>query len=215
MWRVHDHEREEERQAASKQSAAGQIVGQLAEQAPESEITALLVVYRTPMAAAMLPRFINSRSALQAASPAYETARLLSLVGVGVDTLRGFGILLIVTAALGVFVALYNAMRERRYDIAVMRSLGASRGAVLREVLLEGLLLALGGVVLALVLGHGVAALLGDLLPEARALGLSGFVWRPEESWLVALALCVGIASALLPALLAYRVDIAHTLAGH
>jgi putative ABC transport system permease protein len=178
------------------------------------EITALLITYRTPMAAAMLPRFVNSRTALQAASPAYETARLLSLVGVGIDTLRGFGILLIASAALGVFIALYNATRERRYDIAIMRSLGASRGRVLREVLLEGLLLASGGIVLAFALGHGVAALLGEFSPEARALGLSGLAWRAEESWLVVLAMLVGVAAALVPALLAYRVDIAHTLAG-
>ncbi|HEY6336134.1 MAG TPA: FtsX-like permease family protein, partial [Alphaproteobacteria bacterium] len=178
------------------------------------EITALLITYRTPMAAAMLPRFVNSRTALQAASPAYETARLLSLVGVGIDTLRGFGILLIASAALGVFIALYNATRERRYDIAIMRSLGASRGRVLREVLLEGLLLASGGIVLAIALGHGIAALLGEFSPEARALGLSGLAWRAEESWLVLLALLVGVAAALVPALLAYRVDIARTLAG-
>lgn len=215
VWQVHDHERAEMHEKSAKQGAAGNVLGKLAEVMPESEITAMLLTYRTPLAAAMLPRFINSRSALQAASPAYETARLLSLVGVGIETLRGFGYLLIVTAALGVFIALLGAMRERRYDIAIMRSLGATRGTVLREVLLEGLLLAAGGIVLALLLGHGVAALLGDLLPEARAIGLSGLVWRPEETSLVFLAFGVGAASALIPALLAYRVDIAHTLAEH
>jgi putative ABC transport system permease protein len=203
VWRAQERERGEVRR----------IAGELAERAPEREITALLITYRTPMAAAMLPRFVNSRTALQAASPAYETARLLSLVGVGIDALRGFGILLIAAAALGVFLALYNATRERRYDIAIMRSLGASRGDVLCKVLLEGLLLASGGIVLALALGHGVAALLGEFSPEGRALGLSGLAWRAEESWLVVLAMLVGAASALIPALLAYRVDIAHTLA--
>ncbi|HYB09681.1 MAG TPA: FtsX-like permease family protein [Alphaproteobacteria bacterium] len=181
---------------------------------PVHEITALLITYRTPLAAAMLPRLVNGHTALQAASPAYETARLLSLVGVGIGTLRAFGILLIACAALGAFIALYNATSERRYDIAVMRSLGASRGRVLREVMLEGLLLALGGILLAFALGHGIAALLGEFSSEARALGLSGLVWRADEGWLIVLALSAGAAAAFVPALLAYRVDIAHTLAG-
>lgn len=215
VWRVHEHERAEARERAGKAGAAGQMVGALAEEAPQSEITALLLAYRSPLAAAMLPRFINSRSSLQAASPAFETARLLDLVGVGIDTLRGFGILLVATAALGVFVALYTAMRERRYDLAIMRCLGATRGTLVREVLLEGLLLAAGGVVIGLALGHGAAAALGAFVPEARAIALSGLVWRPEEGWLVLLALLVGALSALVPALLAYRVEIAHTLARH
>ena len=36
------------------------------------------------LAAATLPRQINAQSELQAASPAYETARLFRIVGVGV-----------------------------------------------------------------------------------------------------------------------------------
>ena len=45
--------------------------------------------YKSPVAAVQLPLLVNQESALQAAAPAFETARLLSLVGIGVDTLRG------------------------------------------------------------------------------------------------------------------------------
>ncbi len=92
-------------------------------------MTSLLVRYNSPLAAVQLPRLVNQQTALQAASPAFETARLLSLVGVGLDTLRGFGVLLIASAGLSVFIALWNAMQERRYDLAVLRTLGASRGS--------------------------------------------------------------------------------------
>ena len=106
---------------------------------------------------------------MQAASPAFETARLLSLVGVGIDTLRGFGLLLIATAGLSVFIALSNAMQERRYDLAVMRTLGASRRQLLAQPLLEGLLLAGGGALLGILLGHAVAEAVGRLLAARRA----------------------------------------------
>jgi putative ABC transport system permease protein len=42
---------------------------------------------------------------------------------------------------------------------------------------------------------------------------VTGWAWVPEELWLIGLALAVGIFAALLPALRAYRTDIAGTLA--
>jgi putative ABC transport system permease protein len=177
------------------------------------EITALLIRYASPVAAVQLPRLVNQDSSLQAAAPAFETARLLSLIGVGVDALRGIGLLLIATAGLSVFIALSNAMQERRYDLAVMRTLGASRRQLFAEPLLEGLLLATAGAVLGILLGHGVAEALGRLLPEAQNMGLSGLAWLPEELYVLSLALLVGLVAALLPAIQAYRTDIAALLA--
>ena len=52
---------------------------------PAREVTVVLLRYATPLAAATLPRFINDRTGMQAASPALETARLLRIVGVGVE----------------------------------------------------------------------------------------------------------------------------------
>jgi putative ABC transport system permease protein len=177
------------------------------------EITSLLLRYRSPLGAVQLPRLVNQESALQAASPALESARLLSLIGIGLETVRAFGLLLVVSAGLGVLIALTNAMQERRYDLAVMRTLGASRRTLFAQPLLEALILATGGALLGLLLGHGVAELLGWLLPEARDVGLTGLLWRTEELYLVLLALGVGVLAALIPAIQAYRTDIAATLA--
>ncbi len=177
------------------------------------EITALLLRYRSPLGAVQLPRLVNQESALQAASPALESARLLVLIGIGLDMVRAFGLLLVASAGLGVLIALSNAMQERRYDLAVMRTLGASRRTLFAEPLLEGLILAAGGALFGLLLGHGVAELLGRLLPAGRDMGLTGLAWRTEELYLVALALGVGLLAALIPAIQAYRTDIAATLA--
>ena len=177
------------------------------------EITSLLVRYKSPVAAVQLPLLVNQESALQAASPAFETARLLSLVGIGVDTLRGLGLLLIATAGLSVFIALSNAMQERRYDLAVMRTLGASRGQLFTQPLLEALLLAGAGALLGIALGHAVAEAVGHFLPEGRNMGLSGLSWLPQELYVLVLALLVGLVAALLPAIQAYRTDIAAVLA--
>jgi putative ABC transport system permease protein len=190
-------------------------VGRIAELMPdeEKELTALLVQYSTPIAAATLPRYINNNTDMQAASPAYETARLFTIIGVGVDVLRGFALVLIVAAGLSVFIALYNALLERRYDLAVMRTLGAHPGKLMALMLLEGLLLAGIGAVLGIALGHGLTEVLGMALTAAKQVTVTGRAWVNDELWLIALALGVGVVAALLPAWRAYRTDIAGTLA--
>jgi len=181
--------------------------------ADEQEITALLIQYATPIAAATLPRLINATSNLQAASPALESARLFRMIGVGVDVLRAFAFVLVAAAGLSIFIALYNAMEERRYDLAVMRMLGASAGKLMRLVLLEALVLALVGAAIGLALGHLAAEAVGTMLAAEKQGSISGAVWLGAELWLIGLAAAVGLVAGLVPAWRAYRTDIATTLA--
>jgi len=179
----------------------------------EKELTALLIQYRSPLAAATLPRQINAKSALQAASPAYESARLFSMIGVGVDVLRAFGLVLVLAAGLSVFIALLNALEERRYDLAVMRMLGASRAKLVGLLLLEGVALAAAGGILGIALGHLLTEALGMALSAAKQTPVTGWAWNAQELWLFLLALAVGIVAALIPAWRAYRSDVAPVLA--
>ena len=179
----------------------------------DKEYTALLIQYASPIAAAILPRYINNNSAMQAASPAYETARLFSIIGVGVDVLRGFALVLVFSAGLSVFIALYNALNERRYDLAVMRTLGARPMTLMMLLLFEGLLLALIGGVLGVALGHVLAEFLGYALKAAQQVSVTGWTWVQAEWWVLALAAGVGVVAALSPAWRAYRTDIAGTWA--
>jgi len=177
------------------------------------EVTVLLIQYASPLAAAMLPRQINSQSELQAASPAYETARLFRIVGVGVEALRAFALILMLAAGLSVFIALYTALEERRYELAVMRTLGASRGKLFGLLVMEGVVLALLGALTGLALGHALASILGAWLESQQQYPVTGLAWRPEEFWVLGVALAVGLVAALLPAVRAYRTDVSRTLA--
>lgn len=177
------------------------------------EVTVVLVEYASPLAAAMLPRSINAQSALQAASPAFETARLFSIVGAGVEAVRGFALILILAAGLSVFIALYSALEERRYDLALMRALGASPRRLFGLLMVEGVALSAVGALIGLALGHLLASLLGLWLRARHHAPVSGADWRPEELWLVAIVLCVGALAALVPAWRAYRTDVSRTLA--
>ena len=97
--------------------------------------------------------------------------------------LRGFALVLVFSAGLSVFIALYNALNERRYDLAVMRTLGARPGTLMMLLLFEGLLLALIGGVLGVALGHVLAEVLGNALKAAQQVSVTGWAWVSAEWW--------------------------------
>jgi len=199
VWEVHEHRQE-------------QHDGQAQEDDARREVTMALVRYRTPLAAASLPRWVNTTTGMQAAAPAVEVSRLLRMVGVGADVLRGFGAVLLATAALGVFIALWNAVRERRADLAMLRMLGARPAKVAALLLCEAWWLALLASALGLAAGHALAGIVGAMLQAQRSLPVTGGLWLAQELWIPAAALTVATLAALIPAASAYRVDVAELL---
>jgi len=174
----------------------------------EREVTLALIQYRSPLAAVTFPRFINTATNMQAASPALEVSRLLGLIGIGADVLRAFAGVLLLTAALGVFIALWSAVRERRADLALLRMLGAAPRQLAALLWCEALWLALLATLLGLALGQGVAALLAVALDVDKSISLAALNWPVDLLAVPALALGVAAASALLPTWEAYRVNV-------
>lgn len=178
------------------------------------EVTSLLVQYRNPLAVIQMPRYINGIGNLQAASPAFETARLFSILGVGADVLRAFAFVLILISGLSIFIVMYNSMKERRYDLAIMRSMGAGRSTLFLFIVTEGSALTLMGSIMGLVLGHVVLMLFTVIVPQGADAGLQATRFYLEEAWLLGGSLLLGILCSLLPGIQAYRTDIHKVLAG-
>jgi len=179
----------------------------------ERQVTLVLVQYTSPLAAVSLPRRINSETNMQSASPAYESARLFRMIGVGADVIRAFGGVVLATAALSLFIALYHALNERAYDIAVLRTLGARPASIALMLVLEALMLAILGGVLGLLLAHGLAAILAWWMTQQESLRISGWVFSVEELWLLVPALLAAALAALLPGWRASQANISATLA--
>lgn len=218
VWEIHKEgggkhdERSQEEEHSEREHSHEAFSHEEIDHFSQREITALLIQYQSPLAAVSLPRLINSKTTLQAASPAYEIARLLKLIGFGIGTLRAIGVLFIIMATLSMFIALYQALEKRRYDLAIMRTLGASKVRLMWQLWFEGLLLATLGTLLGLGLGHVVTEVIGWWLNPVQQLHLTGWTYVKPELGLLVLAVVIGSVAALLPAIQAYRTDIARTL---
>jgi putative ABC transport system permease protein len=199
VWRVHEKAIEGEMPLDAEDKKAIE---------DDREVTLALIRYKSPMAAVSFPRFVNTTTDMQAAAPAIEITRLLRMVGVGSDVLRGFGLVLLLTAGLSVFIALWNAVRERRADLAMLRMLGASPQKVAGLLVCEALWLAILASVLGLFLGHLLTGAVGYLLQAEKSLPVTGWIWLVEEWVIPATAALVAVVAALIPAVAAYRVDV-------
>ncbi len=213
IWNVHN-EHGEDKHSTDSIANPSRLVPTVDASDSTKEITSLLIKYRNPIAALQLPRYINSQSSMQAASPSFEAARLFSILGVGVEAMTGFAYVLIFISALSIFIALYNSLKERQYDLAIMRSMGASKSKLFIATLMEGTTLTLFGSIIGLALGHGVLYLFIALVEESQKAGISAMIFYIEEAYLLVGSIVLGIVCSLIPAFQAYRTDIHRVLAG-
>jgi putative ABC transport system permease protein len=179
------------------------------------EVTALLVTYRNAAAAISLPATLNRQTSLQAASPAAESARLLSLFGAGIEGAELFAWMLALTGGLAIFVALLNMARSREGDLALLRVMGARRVQVFATILMEGLVTAGLGGGLGLLLAHLLIAVAGRSFPTVADLGVVADLFLPGEAGIVLAVLVIGAVAAVIPALRVYRMNLAHLLANN
>jgi len=115
----------------------------------EKEITSLLVTFKSPRALLTFPRKINESTNMLAALPKYELHKLYEYTSVGFQTISWIAYLILVMSCLTIFISLYKMVKERAFDLAILRTYGASNFQLIKMVLYEGVLIAF----LAFVLG--------------------------------------------------------------
>ena len=179
----------------------------------EMEITAMLVKFRNPMGLVQLPRMVNENTSMQAAIPTYEISRLFGLMGVGIDTLSAVALVIMIVSGFSVFISLYNALKDRQYEMALMRTYGASRSQLVWLVVQEGLLLVLGGFLLGMVFSRVGLLLVSRLMEASYHYEFSGSGLMMEEWWLLTTVVLIGLLAAVIPAFRVFKINISKTLA--
>ena len=181
----------------------------------DKEITSILVKFRsrTNIQALNLLRNINANTGLMAASPALEINRLYSMMGSGTEALGYIALLIAIVAAISIFISLYTSLRERRYEMALLRVGGAGPPKLFKMIIAEGLWIALIGLILGLLLGHAGMQFAGGLLEKGYKYQFTGLIWTPEEIWIIGGAIFVGLLAAVIPAIQGARTNLHTTLA--
>lgn len=177
------------------------------------EYTSALVTFKSKMGQVIFPQLIQKDTNLQCAMPSIEINNLINQLSFGTETLRLLAVLIIIISSISVFLSLLSKLRERKYELALMRSLGAHPLQLCLLLLYEGLLIAL------------VSGLIGIFSSRLLLLVISGYIddnfhysiqnmgFLEEEFVLLASSLGIALLASLIPALIAFRIDISKTLA--
>lgn len=207
VWNIHEHKEEhhEEDEEHHEEEAADSLV--------KREITSAIIKFRSPMGMMTMPRNINQNSKLQAAVPAIEVNRLFELLGIGIEGLQFLAAVIMLISGISVFVSLYNSLKERKYEMALMLSMGASRTRLFLMLLLEGIILSVLGFIAGIILSRIGIYLISNALNRKFHFDITQFGLQTGEIYLFVGALVVGILAAALPSIGIYRINISKTLA--
>jgi putative ABC transport system permease protein len=211
----------EEKLLAQKATATAEPKGAADQHAHEAEeeahrqISAILICTSSEkqQLAMALPTVVNEDTVAQAVMPSRVISELFDgIVGNIQLLLLVLAVLVVIVAGISILVSIYNSMNDRRHDIAVMRALGARRWTVMSVILTESILLSLGGGFAGLAMGHGLVAVLGPTIADQTGVVVSSLAFQPVELVLVPGLILLAALVGYLPAMSAYRTDVAKAL---
>ena len=139
IWEVHEHEGEHDHHDDHDEPV---------------EITSMLLKFRNPIGAIQLSRFVNKNTKMQAAFPKLEIDRLIGFLGIGIQTINGIAIMILLVAGLSMFINLIKTVRERKQELALIRTYGANTFQLIKLVFLEALFLSVLGFALGWIIGR-------------------------------------------------------------
>jgi putative ABC transport system permease protein len=181
----------------------------------EREITAMLLQFKSKMGILTVPRYVNKETSMQAALPSIEVNRLFELFGVGLTALRIVALVIMVLGAISIFVSMLTALKERAYEMALIRAMGASRLQVFVMVIFEALLLGLTGYLLGILSAHFGLYFLSQSAGLQFGIAIDPWAMMQEEFWLLLIIALLCIIAAAIPAINTVRMDISKVLSSY
>lgn len=178
------------------------------------DITALLLKYRGRNIQTLnLARQINQNTNMQAASPAIEINRLYDMMGSGIEIIQLLGWIIAIVSGISIFISLFQSLRGRKYELALIRVMGSSRSGIFSLIVLEGIWIALFGYIMGILLSKLAMLGVAGIIDSGFRYTIEAFSFVEGDAWLLVGALVIGLVAALIPAVIASRTDISQTLA--
>ena len=176
------------------------------------EVTALLLKYKNKTSAFSFPRLINRNTNMQAASPNLEISKLFKLTGEVYKAINYLSILIVSLSFVGILFTLLNNISERRYDLAILRTLGFSKEKIFSIILIEGMTISFLGSFIGLIFGGIVYKSIEyfSLLGKNIIAGQFELIYELIVVWFI--ILIISFLACLIPCIKAYKQNIRSTL---
>ena len=176
------------------------------------EVTALLLKYKNKTSVFSFPRLINKNTNMQAASPNLEISKLFKLTGEAHKIINYLSIIIVSLSFAGILFTLLNNINERKYDLAILRTLGFTRKRIFSIILIEGMTISILGSFIGLILGGIVYKCIEffSLLGRNIVTGQLDFIYEILTIWFV--ILIISFLTCLIPGIKVYKQNIRNTL---
>ena len=176
------------------------------------EVTALLLKYKNKTSVFSFPRLINKNTSMQAASPNLEISKLFKLTGGAHKIINYLSIIIVSLSFAGILFTLLNNINERKYDLAILRTLGFTRERIFSIILIEGMTVSILGSLIGLILGGIVYKCIEffSLLGRNIVTGQLDFIYEILTIWFV--ILIISFLTCLIPGIKVYKQNIRNTL---
>ena len=179
----------------------------------QKEVTAVLIQCQNQSAAYMMAGELKKGLKAQGVNPIVPMRKLMvDVLGPVQMLLLWMTILIVIVSCIGIFVSIYNSMSSRRREIAIMRALGAQRSTVLTVIIVESIILCVGGGVLGLLLGHALVFVAQPIVEIKTGLIINPLAFSPTEFILFPVLFFLGAVVGYLPGREAYGTDVAESL---
>ncbi len=175
------------------------------------EITSALIELNDPEAIYTLPDEINNHTSLLAAVPAFEINKLSHITGLGTTLLEGIAWSIVFLSALSIFITVFRSVRARRFELAIMRMMGATRFTLIKIILLETWLTTGIGYVLGLAVSRFGIWILQHKVLYQTSMAIS-YQLTPPEKWLFPILIIFSTLSVAIPMVYAFRLNISRIL---
>ena len=176
------------------------------------EVTALLLKYKNKTSAFSFPRLINKNTNMQAASPNLEISKLFKLTGEAHKVINYLSVLIVSLSFAGILFTLLNNISERKYDLAILRTLGFTKEKIFSIILIEGMTISFLGSFIGLMFGGIVYKCIEyfSLLGKNIITGQFEFISELIMVWFI--ILIISFLACLIPCIKAYKQNIRSTL---
>ena len=171
------------------------------------KLTSFLLRVKEPTDVPAMMRTINEDASepLTAIIPGITLGEIWNLMNYAEGTLKLVALMVTIAAILGLFISLFSTLSERRREMAILRSLGASPRVIASQFCIEGLLLTAGGIMVGYISLLVSSIVFQKTLLKIFAVRISVFSFGQQEILFCAALLISSLLISLIPAWMLYR----------